>query len=306
MEFRGGGMVSVQEMGTSATSREIPQFVKPYTKFDTSGVVGIGASASSLAKASAVAMGVSGLSLYGLPTQEVGVRGIGADSYPLFMRQINYEKFYNVGAYPTTRGAFGAEADNRRYLGGLPTIGALRVAPQDYRDIADFTGINLDTTLRRQGPVTLPTRRITPVDLVGETNIPETAFRVSPLQIVGPDLLLTPDVRIVQLPIPDITTRLITDQILITTPEIPPYTPPEYTFEIPPIPPILIPGFPMAPGGGGGGGGGAGGLGGYLFEETLQGGGDSDPFGIGGMNFDAGAIAGIPSGSRTKRRRRKK
>jgi hypothetical protein len=128
---------------------------------------------------------------------------------------------------------------------------------------------------------------------------------VTPIQLIGPELLLTPDVRIIQTPRPDLTTRLITDQILITTPETPPYTPPSYNFEIPPIPPPIIPGFPMGLGGGGGGGGYGGDRGGYQFEEFLQGGGDSDPFGIGGMNFDIGSLSGasVPSGKRRRRRK---
>jgi hypothetical protein len=81
---------------------------------------------------------------------------------------------------------------------------------------------------------------------------------------------------------------------------------PPTTYEIPPfeIPPIVIPGFPMLPGGGGGGGGYGMGQGGYLFEETWAAGGDADPFGIGGMNFDAASMMGIPKGKRSKRRRR--
>jgi hypothetical protein len=46
------------------------------------------------------------------------------------------------------------------------------------------------------------------------------------------------------------------------------------------------------------------GQGGYLFEETWAAGGDADPFGIGGMNFDAEAMVGMPTRKRSKRRRR--
>jgi len=46
------------------------------------------------------------------------------------------------------------------------------------------------------------------------------------------------------------------------------------------------------------------GQGGYLFEETWAAGGDADPFGIGGLNFDAEAMVGMPTRKRSKRRRR--
>jgi hypothetical protein len=307
MEMKGGGLTPVLEIKPTSPVRTTQEYVKFYPRVDTSGVVGIGISAASLSRAGAIGLGASGIGLYGFAEKQMGalVGETGPDAYQRFLLQIDYEKFYGVGTYPTGLEAFGAAADNRRYTGGLPTIGINIVQSPEYRDIQDFTRINIDTSQRRQGPINMGVRGLLPVDIVGETNIPETAFRVTPIQLTRPDLLITPDVRIVQTPKPDLTTRLITDQILITTPEIPPYTPPEFTFEVPPIPPIIIPGFPMGDGGGGGGGYG-GDRGGYIFEETLKGGGESDPFGIGGMNFDAMGIAGIPKSSRRGGRRRRR
>lgn len=175
-----------------------------------------------------------------------------------------------------------------------------------------FSGVGLaDLQAQSQRPVSIQGSRITPVSLnlqdVGlqqislQEPILDTQLRTQVIQI--PEVGLTPITTVLQ--VPDITTKLIQQQINITDLEIPPYTPPSYKFEIPPIPPIVIPGFPM--GGGGGGGGGYGGdRGGYLFEETLTGGGDSDPFGIGGMNFDVGSLSGASVPSRKGKRRRRK
>lgn len=225
----------------------------------------------------------------------------GPEAYQRFLRQIDYEKFYGIGTYPTTNLNFGGTDDMQRPIN--PTILRNRAQP---KAVYDFTRVEINPSQRNIEPINIGTRGLLPIDLIGESNLPDTTFRVTPIQRVGPIELLIPESRIT--PIPDITTKLITDQILITTPEIPPYTPPpEYTFEIPPIPPIIIPGFPMGLGGGGGGGGSGGDRGGYLFEETLKGGGESDPFGIGGMNFDALGMMGIPKGTGSgKRRRRRK
>lgn len=310
MEVRGGGITPMLEMEAVAPVRTVGEYVKFPTRVDTSGVVGIGVSASALSRAGAIGLGATGLGMYGIPIKEMGalVGETGPEAYQRFLRQINYEKFYGVGGYPVNLGTFGTTDDNRRFVGGLPNLGLGKIQPSAYRDVQDFTGMEIDTTGRRQGPIIAPGRVLTPIDIVGEANIPETIFRVSPLLVTGTELIQVPDVRIVQTPKPDLTTKLITDQILITTPEIPPYTPPpEYTFEIPPIPPIIVPGFPMGLGGGGGGGGYGGDRGGYLFEETLKGGGESDPFGIGGLNFDALGMMGIPKGTGSgKRRRRRK
>lgn len=281
-----------------------PGFVKAPKATAGQATVGIGISGTALDRASAINLGVSGLGLLGGPVKEMGalVGKPGPDAYQLFLRQIDYEKFYGIGVIPTTIIGSGTSATGRGGRGNYPNIGLNRIPSEE---MFDFPEMNIDTSQRRVGPINIGVRGLLPVDIVGEANIPETAFRVTPIQLIGPELLLTPDVRIIQTPRPDLTTRLITDQILITTQEIPPYTPPSYNFEIPPIPPIIIPGFPM--GGGGGGGGGFGGdRGGYQFEETLKGGGESDPFGIGGMNFDVMGMMGIPKGTVGKGRRRRR
>jgi len=146
---------------------------------------------------------------------------------------------------------------------------------------------------------------LTPVEITGVADITDLSFRVKPIVTPTPDLMITPEPRIVELPDQWVTPQLINQEILITIPEMV-YTPPDFTFEIPPITPPIIPGFPLAPGGGGGGGGWFGGQGGYLFEEYWLAGGNEDPFGVGKMNFDVGSIAGFTgTGARTKRRRRK-
>lgn len=138
-----------------------------------------------------------------------------------------------------------------------------------------------------------PALKVTPIIT------PDIGIKISPIQ-------MQPQI-ITNIQAPDLGLKQFQQQINITDLEIPPYTPPSYTFEIPPIPPIIVPGFPMGLGGGGGGGGYGGDRGGYLFEETLKGGGESDPFGIGGMNFDALGMMGIPKGTGSgKRRRRRK
>jgi hypothetical protein len=237
------------------------------------------------------------------PRREMGFRPIGADAYGMFQRQIEFEKFYDIGVYPTTTGKYGAAADSRRFVDPLAQIGARRTQPLTYRDIGDYTGLNIEIEPRVRGTVVRPSRMLAPVDIIGETNIPDIEMRIRPIQVAAPDLLIQPDVRITQIPDLRIDQGLINQQILITNLETPQYTPQDFTFEMPPIPPIVIPGFPMLPGGGGGGGYGMG-QGGYLFEETWAAGGDADPFGIGGMNFDAASMMGIPKGKRSKRRRR--
>lgn len=280
-----------------------PGFVKAPKTTAGQARVGIGISGTASDRASAINLGATGLGMYGIPIKEMGalVGETGPEAYQRFLRQIDYEKFYGIGTYPTTNLNFGGTDDMQRPIN--PTILRNRAQP---KAVYDFTRVEINPSQRNIEPINIGTRGLLPIDLIGESNLPDTTFRVTPIQRVGPIELLIPESRIT--PIPDITTKLITDQILITTPEIPPYTPPpEYTFEIPPIPPIIIPGFPMGLGGGGGGGGSGGDRGGYLFEETLKGGGESDPFGIGGMNFDALGMMGIPKGTGSgKRRRRRK
>ena len=159
--------------------------------------------------------------------------------------------------------------------------------------ITQFTGVG-------QLPDILVGTAIEPALKVTPIITPDIGIKISPIQI-QPPIITT--IQAPDLEIPPYTPPLYTT---FEIPPIPPYTPPpEYTFEIPPIPPPIIPGFPMGLGGGGGGGGSGGDRGGYLFEETLKGGGESDPFGIGGMNFDAMSIAGIPQSGGKRRRRRK-
>lgn len=193
-----------------------------------------------------------------------------------------------------------------------PVVSTKQQQKKDQLLMAGFlSGSGLaDFQAQAQRPVSIQGSRVMPISLnlqdVGlqqitlQRPILDTQLRTQIIQT--PDIGLVPITSIIQ--VPDITTKLIQQQINITDLEIPPYTPPSYKFEIPLIPPIIIPGFPM--GGGGGGGGGFGGdRGGYLFEETLKGGGDSDPFGIGGMNFDVGSLSGAPTSSGRRRRRKR-
>ena len=309
MEFRGGGLVSIGETPTATATRDVPQFVKFYPRQDTSGVVGIGVSEAALNRASAANIGAASLALFGTAGREMGalVGKSSPDAYNLFLLQVKYEKEFGIGAIPAspiTIGQFDAAADNRRYYGGLPTIAVQKTQPFDFRDVADFTGMKIDTTSRRQGPVSIPTRMLTPVEITGGADITDLSFRVTPIFTQTPDLMITPETRIIQAPDQRITTQLINQEILITTPEIPVYSPPEYILEIPPIPPPIIPGFPVA-GGGGGGGGGFGGQGGFLFEESWLAGGNEDPFGVGKMNFDVGTLSGVSTGTTGRKRRRR-
>jgi hypothetical protein len=199
---------------------------------------------------------------------------------------------------------------------------------QDQILIGLFSGVGLaDLQAQTQEPISIQGSRVMPFSLnlqnvglqqvtlqepVLDLGLRTQVIQVPDLQIPPittviqvPDLQIPPITTVIQVPdlqIPPITTTILTPEI-----DIPPYTPPPgFTFEIPPIPPIIIPGFPMGLGGGGGGGGYGGDRGGYQFEETLTGGGDSDPFGIGGMNFDVMGMMGIPKGTVGKGRRRRR
>ena len=319
MKFRGGGFVSIGktptaavsigETSTAATTREVPQFVKFYPKHDTSGILGVGASEAAFNRISAANIGAASLALFGAASREMGalVGKPSPDAYKLFLQQVRYEKDMGIGAIPIAPiilGKFDAAADDRRPYWVLPTIAVQKSQPYDFRDVVDFTGVRIATEPKKHEPVTLPARMLTPVEITGVADITDLSFRVKPIVTPTPDLMITPEPRIVELPDQWVTPQLINQEILITIPEMV-YTPPDFTFEIPPIPPPIIPGFPLAPGGGGGGGGWFGGQGGYLFEEYWLAGGNEDPFGVGKMNFDVGTLSGLSAGATGRKRRRR-
>ena len=309
MEFRGGGFVSIGETPTAATTREVPQFVKFYPKYDTSDIVRVGASEAALNRVSAANIGAASLALFDAASKEMGalVGKPSPDAYKLFLRQVKYEKDTGMGTIPIapiTLGNFDAAADDRRPYWVLPTIAVQKSKPDDFRDVVDFTGVRIATEPKKHEPVTLPARMLTPVEITGVADITDLSFRVKPIVTPMPDLMITPEPRIVELPDQWVTPQLINQEILITIPEMV-YTPPDFTFEIPPITPPIIPGFPLAPGGGGGGGGWFGGQGGYLFEEYWLAGGNEDPFGVGKMNFDVGTLSGLSAGATGRKRRRR-
>lgn len=274
---------------------ESPQSMVPVQ--DVAGMKGVYLGRSELPNAAGLVRGKRGMRVYDI--EETAISG------PLALRtfgipQLSGERedtSISLGVFPMIA-SVGVNIADRN-------VGSIRIPSVD-----KISGV--DTNLRNVQPAITPLIGIgqLPSSLVGtvlEPGLditPLVSSRIDNLQL--PAITQVPTQAIIQ--IPDLTQTQVNlqQELLITNMEIPPYTPPEFTFEIPPIPPIIIPGFPMGLGGGGGGGGGAPGRGGYLFEETLQGGGDSDPFGVGKMNFDVGSIAGFTgTGARTKRRRRK-
>lgn len=274
---------------------ESPQSMVPVQ--DVAGMKGVYLGRSELPNAAGLVRGKRGMRVYDI--EEPAISG------PLALRTFGIPQLS------------GEREDTSISLGMFPMIASVGVNIADRNvgsiripSVDKISGV--DTNLRNVQPAITPLIGIgqLPSSLVGtvlEPGLditPLVSSRIDNLQL--PAITQVPTQAIIQ--IPDLTQTQVNlqQQLLITNMEVPPYAPPEFIFEIPPIPPIIIPGFPMASGGGGGGGGGAPGRGGYLFEETLQGGGDSDPFGVGKMNFDVGAIAGFTgTGARTKRRRRK-
>lgn len=284
------------DVGSVKSSYETPQIAVPYQ--DITGVKGVATGRAPLPNAAGFIRGRRGLRF--VESEESQIAG------PLALRTFGIPQLTN------------RESDDYR-VGLVPIVGSLGVSAAIMRSqgagsvnlpsIDKLVGINLDSGIRPEitrisGIGQLPT------SLVG--TIIEPRVGVTPFVSTRTDIMQVPDIALIPattiIPAitqtPDITTTLVPGEILITTPEIPVYSPPEYIFEIPPIPPPIIPGFPVA-GGGGGGGGGFGGQGGFLFEESWLAGGNEDPFGVGKMNFDVGTLSGISTGTKGRKRRRR-
>lgn len=208
-------------------------------------------------------------------------------------------------------------------MSGIALVSGSRIA-SDLRERENqiLGGIRLDTTFRPE----IETTRLNQVDIAKAL---ETSMKLSPIITPSvrtaqiPDIALgeiqspiiglkelqiqTPDTALIQIPT-EITTELqITE---LRTPEIQiPRLDYGYDFRlpdfnIPPFPPLVIPGFPGGIGGGGGGGG-FGGQGGMLFEELFPLGEDVDVFGMGDLDMGAYVRANTPRTARKKRKRRK-